>query len=383
MTCKSNRIYLSPPHLGGSEQEYVSDALESNWIAPSGPHVNIFEKEIAQYVGTKGAVAMSSGTAAIHIALRLLGIARNDIVFCSNLTFVGSANPILYENAIPVFIDSDRESWNMSPTALKKAFEATKKDGKLPKAVIVVDIYGQSAKFDEIQSICDHYHVPIIEDSAESLGATYKSKKCGNFGKFGIFSFNGNKIITTSGGGMLVSDDLDRLKIAQSLITQARDPFLHYQHSVLGYNYRMSNILAAIGRGQLEVIHDRVEKRRKIFMRYQKGLENIEAIDFMPELIDGKSTRWLTTMTINPKVTRVTPTDLIDALDQKDVEARLIWKPLHMQPLYREVQCFTQEEGVNFSENLFKHGVCLPSGSNLTENQQTQIIKIVRDCFNA
>ena len=377
----SNRIYLSPPHLGRHEQKYVADAFASNWIAPIGPHVDAFQEEIARYVGTKGAVAVSSGTAAIHIALRLLDIEKDDLVCCSNLTFIASANPILYEKATPVFIDSERDSWNMSPLALRKALETTSKKNRIPKAVIVVNIYGQSAKIDQIQSLCDDYQVPIIEDAAESLGATYKNKKCGSFGKFGIFSFNGNKIITTSGGGMLVSDDLEKLEVATYLATQARDPGLHYQHSTVGYNYRMSNILAAIGRGQLEIIDERIEQRRRIFDRYKEGLSDIKAIQFMPELLGGRSTRWLTALTIDPELTHVTSVDVITALERENIEARPVWKPLHLQPLFKGYQCFTEKNGISFAKTLSERGVCLPSGTNLTESQQLQIIDILRACF--
>ena len=296
------RIFLSSPHMSGNEQIYINDAFDTNWIAPLGPNVDAFEKEIASYVGVEDAAALSSGTAAIHLALRLLDVRTGDKVFCSSLTFIASANPISYEGAEPVFIDSEPETWNMSPLALEHALADAKREGQLPKAVIVVNLYGQNAKMDEILSVCNEYEVPIIEDAAESLGSTYKGKASGTFGKFGIYSFNGNKIITTSGGGMLVSNDVEALKKARFLATQARDPAPHYQHSQFGYNYRMSNILAGVGRAQLEVLNDRVESRRLVFERYQHELANIPGIHFMPESANTRSNRWLTTLTIDEDI---------------------------------------------------------------------------------
>lgn len=376
---KPAKIFLSSPHMSGQEKKYISDAFETNWIAPLGPNVDEFERQIAEYVGVNDAAAVSSGTAAIHLALRLLDVNRGDIVFCSSLTFVASANPILYQGADPVFIDSEPESWNMSPKALKNAMVTAEQEGKLPKAVIIVNLYGQSAKMDELLEICNHYGVPVIEDAAESLGAEYKGKKSGTFGRFGVFSFNGNKIITTSGGGMLISDDVDALRRARFLATQARDPAPYYQHSEVGYNYRMSNILAGIGRAQLEVLDERVAARREIYNRYAVALGRIDGIDFMPELEGTLHNRWLTTITINQEKIGLSPMDLINALASEDIEARPVWKPLHLQPLFEGFKFFPHGANRIVSEELFNTGICLPSGSNLTEDQQNRVInKIIR-----
>ncbi|QXJ38654.1 Putative pyridoxal phosphate-dependent aminotransferase EpsN [Parageobacillus caldoxylosilyticus] len=371
-----SRIFLSPPHMSGNEQKYINEAFETNWIAPLGPNVDAFEKELAKYVGSKGAAAVSSGTAAIHLALRLLDVQQGDKVFCSSLTFIASANPILYQGAEPVFIDSEPDTWNMSPVALERAMEEAKKEGKLPKAVVVVNLYGQSAKMDEILAICNHYQVPVVEDAAESLGSTYKGKKSGTFGKFGIYSFNGNKIITTSGGGMLVSDDVEALQKARFLATQARDPAPHYQHSQMGYNYRMSNIVAGIGRAQLEVLDERVKARRAIFDRYVQALGDIEGVQFMPELEGTMSNRWLTTLTIDRQALGVTPMDIINALAEENIEARPVWKPLHLQPVFNGVTYYPHEEGWSVSDELFANGICLPSGSSMTVEEQNRVIDV-------
>ncbi|MBE2914125.1 aminotransferase class I/II-fold pyridoxal phosphate-dependent enzyme [Anoxybacillus flavithermus] len=373
---RQNRIYLSPPHMSGNEQKYINEAFETNWIAPLGPNVDAFEKELAAYVGSKGAAAVSSGTAALHLALRLLDVQQGDTVFCSSLTFIASANPILYQGAEPVFIDSEPDTWNMSPLALERAMEVAKKEGKLPKAVIVVNLYGQSAKMDEILAICNHYQVPVVEDAAESLGSTYKGKKSGTFGKFGIYSFNGNKIITTSGGGMLVSDDVEALQRARFLATQARDPAPHYEHSQMGYNYRMSNIVAGIGRAQLEVLDERVKARRAIFDRYVQALGDIEGIHFMPELEGTMSNRWLTTLMIDQQALGVTPMDIINALAEENIEARPVWKPLHLQPVFDGVTYYPHEEGWSVSDELFANGICLPSGSSMTIDEQNRVIDV-------
>jgi pyridoxal phosphate-dependent aminotransferase EpsN len=360
--------------MSGNEQKYINEAFETNWIAPLGANVDGFENEIAEYAGVNGAAAVSSGTAAIHLALDLLGVTQNDIVFCSSLTFIASANPILYLGARPVFIDSEPETWNMSPNALRRALAEHKENGILPKAVIVVNLYGQSAKMDEISEICDGYDVPIVEDAAESLGSEYKGKKSGTFGKFGVYSFNGNKIITTSGGGMLVSDDEEALRKARFLATQARDPAPHYQHSKTGYNYRMSNILAGVGRAQLEVLDERVKARRAVFNRYVNELGHIEGIEFMPELEGTYSNRWLTTLTLDPEFVKNTPYEIIELLSEKNIEARPVWKPLHLQPLFEGKEYYTHEEGVSISDQLFARGLCLPSGSNMTEEEQGTVI---------
>ncbi|MFS0836761.1 DegT/DnrJ/EryC1/StrS family aminotransferase [Paenibacillus sp. 1P03SA] len=368
------RIYLSPPHIGDREQSFVQEAFDTNWIAPLGPNVDAFEKEVAEYTGSGGAVALSSGTAALHLALKLVGVKPGDKVFCSTLTFVASANPILYEGAVPVFIDSEPESWNMSPGALERAFVDALKSGELPKAVIVVNLYGQSSDYDKILSVCERYKVPVIEDAAESLGATYRGKSSGTFGKFGIFSFNGNKIITTSGGGMLVSDDLEALEKARFWATQARDKALHYQHSDLGYNYRLSNILAGVGRGQLQVLDKRVDARRQVFERYKKALSEVEGFTFMPEASFGRSTRWLTALTVDQAATGIGPPKIINELTVQNIEARPVWKPLHMQPLFRGCSYYAHEENNSVSERLFENGLCIPSGSNLQEAEQNRVI---------
>ncbi|MDD4200787.1 MAG: DegT/DnrJ/EryC1/StrS family aminotransferase, partial [Eubacteriales bacterium] len=322
----SKRIYLSSPHMGGMEQIFVQQAFDTNWIAPLGPNVDEFEKEVQRHVDIGAAAAMTTGTAAIHMALRCLGVSAGDLIFCSSLTFSGSCNPIIYEQAIPVFIDSERESWNMSPYALKKAMDAHAAQGKLPKAVIVVNLYGQSADYDSIKQICDEYNVPIIEDAAESIGATYKGKKSGTIGKFGVFSFNGNKIITTSGGGMLVSEDEIAIKKVKFSITQARDQARHYQHSELGFNYRMSNVLAGIGRGQLRVLDQRIQQKKAIYDFYKKAFADIPDIEMMPVADFGVPNYWLSSMTIK-EGSSVKPLDVMIALEKEFIEARPVWKP--------------------------------------------------------
>jgi pyridoxal phosphate-dependent aminotransferase EpsN len=369
-----NRIFLSSPHMSGLEQNYINEAFETNWIAPLGPNVDAFERDIAKYVGVNDAVAVSSGTAAIHLALSLLEVKKADKVFCSTLTFVASANPIIYLGAEPVFIDSEPDTWNMSPQALEMALRDAALDGVLPKAVIVVNLYGQSAKMDEIESLCNLYNVPIIEDAAESIGSTYKGKPSGTFGRIGIYSFNGNKIITTSGGGMLVSDDIELLKHARFLATQAKDPALHYQHSKLGFNYRLSNVLAGIGRAQLEVLDERVRARRSIFSRYYQTLSHIPGLHFMPELENTFSNRWLTALTIDKDVTGVTVEEILRVFAEENIEARPVWKPLHLQPLFEGVRYYQHNQSENVSEQLFNNGICLPSGSNMTEKDQMRVI---------
>jgi pyridoxal phosphate-dependent aminotransferase EpsN len=355
------RIYLSPPHMGGREQQYVEDAFASNWIAPLGPHVDAFEEELARYLDVKGALALSSGTAALHLALLLSYVKRGDRVFCPALTFAASANPILYLDAEPVFIDSEPETWNISPEALKQALAEAEKENRLPKAVIAVNLYGQSADMNKLCVLCEQYKIPLIEDAAESLGATFRGKMSGSFGRFGILSFNGNKIITTSGGGALVSDDLEALKQARYLATQARQTARHYEHTEVGYNYRMSNILAAVGRGQLEVIEERIEARRKIFERYFEALGKVSGFDFMPEPGSGRSTRWLTTLTVDPLRCRVTRDDLIDALEKENIEARPVWKPMQLQPLYKDCLYYKYEEKAYLNCSLRKASACHPA----------------------
>jgi pyridoxal phosphate-dependent aminotransferase EpsN len=373
-----SRIFLSPPHLSGNEAKYIQEAIETNWIAPLGPNVDAFEKELAEYVGASGAVAVSSGTAAIHLALSLLEVGKGDLVFCSSLTFVASANPILYLGAEPVFIDSEPDTWNISPVALERALRDAKLAGKLPKAVIVVNLYGQSAKMDEIVDICDEYEVPMIEDAAESLGATYKGRPSGTFGKFGIYSFNGNKIITTSGGGMLVSDDLEALSRARFLATQARDLAPHYQHSTMGYNYRMSNVLAGIGRGQLEVLNERVHARREVFSKYQNELGQLPGIYFMPELQNTMSNRWLTAITVDEREAGVSVIEILEVMSKENIEARPVWKPLHLQPLFSGLKYYSHYETYSMSDELFESGICLPSGSNLTNEEFNRVVDCIK-----
>ena len=373
----SDRIYLSPPHMTGREMEYIQQAFDSNWIAPLGPHVDAFERETAEYAGVKSALALSSGTAALHLGLKLLEVRPGDTVFCSSLTFSASVNPVLYEGAAPVFIDSNRETWNMSPQALERAFQWAERTGKLPKAVITVDLYGQSADYGPILEICNRYGVPVLEDAAEAMGATWRDKKCGCLGKLGVFSFNGNKIITTSGGGMLLSDDADLLAKARFWATQARDPAPHYQHSEIGYNYRMSNVLAAVGRAQLEALDQRVEARRKVFEAYQSALTHIEGVSFMPEASFGRANRWLTVMLIDPK-TGVAPSDIMSALEEENIESRPVWKPMHLQPVFENYPYFPHNEAESISDELFAEGICLPSGSSLMGRDLERIISVVK-----
>ena len=359
--------------MGGAELEFVKQAFETNWIAPIGPHVDAFEQEFCQVVGASHAAALSSGTAALHLALRLLEIKPGDEVFCSTLTFIASASPILYFGAKPVFIDCERRSWNMDPDLLRSALKQRAQIGRLPKAVVLVHLYGQSADIAAILAICNEYEVPLVEDAAEALGATYKERSPGAFGQFGIYSFNGNKIITTSGGGMLVSDDAALIAKARFLATQARDPAPHYQHSELGYNYRLSNVLAGIGRGQLQVLPERVAARRRNYDYYQQALEQIPGIQFMPEAAYGKSTRWLTCLTIAPKLFGCDREQVRQALAVAQIEARPVWKPLHLQPIFAECECVKG----NVAEDLFVHGLCLPSGSNLTVDDLNRVIDAI------
>ncbi|MBD2678390.1 MULTISPECIES: DegT/DnrJ/EryC1/StrS aminotransferase family protein [Nostoc] len=367
-------ILLSTPHMGDRELELVKEAFETNWIAPVGPHVDAFEKEFCQVTNASYAVALSSGTAALHLALRLIGVEAGDEVFCSTLTFIASANPIIYLGAKPVFIDSDRTSWNMNPELLAEALDRRAKTGKLPKAVVLVHLYGQSADIDPILQACNQYDIPLIEDAAEALGATYKGRYLGTFGRIGIYSFNGNKIITTSGGGMLVSNDLELVEKARFLATQARDRAPHYQHSEIGYNYRLSNILAGIGRAQLGVLNERVAARRRNFEIYSQALKNLPGIEFMPEANYGYATRWLTCITIDPEAFGANREQLRLALIEQQIESRPVWKPLHIQPIFAECEYF----GGAVAEDLFARGLCLPSGSNLTGGDLKTVISQIQ-----
>ncbi|WP_341348343.1 DegT/DnrJ/EryC1/StrS family aminotransferase [Paenibacillus sp. FSL H3-0469] len=371
------RIYLSPPHMSGNEMKYIQEAFDSNWIAPLGTNVDKFEEEICDYVGMEHGLALSSGTAGIHLALKYFGVGPGDYVFCSDLTFAGSCNPILYQYANPVFIDSEPETWNMSPTALEKAFEWAKNENKMPKAVIIVDLYGQSADYDALLPICEHYGVPVIEDAAEALGASYKGKKCGSFGHIGIFSFNGNKIITTSGGGMIVSNDEEAIKKMRFWATQSREPAKHYEHKEVGYNYRMSNICAGIGRGQLENLNMRIESKKKIRDFYINSLKDFP-IEFIPIPDNSDSNYWLTVMLLRSNAT-VKPFDIIGKLEEGNIESRPVWKPMSLQPLFNESGFFSHSEKEFVGERLFKLGVCLPSGSTLNEVQLNLITKLISE----
>ncbi len=382
MSEENKRIYLASPHMGGLEEVFVKEAFDTNWIAPLGANVDGFEKELSEYVGSKTGAALSSGTAAIHMALKAVGVEKGDKVFCSSLTFAASCNPIIYEGGIPVFIDSEPESHNMSPVALEKAFKAYEEKGEMPKAVIVVNLYGQSADMDKIIEICKKYNVPIIEDAAESLGATYKGKHSGTFGEYGIYSFNGNKIITTSGGGMLVSNNKEGIAKVRFWSTQARDKARHYEHTELGYNYRMSNIVAGIGRGQLRVLEDRIAKKKEIFETYKEAFKEIEDIEMMPVCEYGEPNYWLTTITLSEN-SKVKPLDIILALEKENIESRPIWKPMHIQPYYKEYEFYSHndEEEISVSEDIFNRGVCLPSDTKMTDKEQERVIEIIKSLF--
>jgi dTDP-4-amino-4,6-dideoxygalactose transaminase len=374
----SQRIWLSSPHLGEEETAFVEDAFRTNWIAPLGPHVDGFERELAAQVGVGHAAALSSGTAAIHLGLLLLGVRPGDTVFCSSLTFVGSCNPILYCGARPVFIDSEPGSWNMSPQALERAFAWARKEQRLPRCVVLVNLYGQSADMDALLPICERYGVPVLEDAAESLGASYKGRASGSFGRVGVFSFNGNKIITTSGGGMLVADDGDLVARARKLSTQAREPAPHYEHTEVGFNYRMSNVLAGIGRGQLRVLAQRVERRRHVFETYRAALADLADVQWMPEAPGMRSTRWLTCMLLPGSDAAQRRTHILRSLERHSIEARPVWKPMHLQPLFRGAEYFAHAEGDDVSARLFDAGICLPSGSNMADDQLARVIDHLR-----
>lgn len=377
------KIYLSSPTMHGEEQEFIKEAFDTNWVAPLGPNVNAFEKELADYVGISHASALSSGTAAIHLALKILGIDQGDLVFVPTLTFSATCNPVVYEKAVPVFIDSEKDTWNMDPKALRKAFE------KYPdvKAVIVVHLYGTPAKLDEIMEICKEHRVPLIEDAAESLGSTYKGKHTGTIGDIGIYSFNGNKIITTSGGGMMVSDKEEFTKKATFLATQARDLARHYQHSHIGYNYRMSNIVAGVGRGQLLHLEEHKAQKKALYRQYEEAFADIPEITLNPLNGDGDANCWLTCMTIAPE-SSVTPNQIMDALEEQNIESRPIWKPMHLQPVFAEYDFITvmengcgEEVQESVSEDVFNRGFCLPSDIKNTTEDMELIINTVRKCF--
>ena len=377
MSTAECRIYLSSPHIGGEELSFVREAFDSNWVAPLGPHVDAFERECAEITGVKSGLALSSGTAAALLAAKIMGVAGGGTFFCSSLTFVASLAPLVQLGASPVLIDSEPESWNMSPAALKRAFEDASKSGRMPSAVVLVNLYGQSCDMDALLPICREYGVPVLEDAAESMGALYKGKKSGTFGRFGFFSFNGNKIITTSGGGMLLSDDADAIERARFLSTQARDRAPWYQHTELGYNFRMSNVLAGIGRAQLKLLDSRVAARRAVFKKYESVLSKLPGISLMPEPEWSFSTRWLTAITVEPSEAGVTYTEIMDALSAHNIESRPVWKPMHLQPVFEGAPYYSHTPDSDVSGSLFERGLCLPSGSNLTEAEQERVIEVI------
>ncbi len=374
------RIYLSSPTMHGEEQAFVKEAFDTNWVAPLGPNVNALEKEMAEYTGCGYAAALSAGTAAIHLALKLLDVKQDDVIFVSDLTFSATCNPIVYENGTPVFIDAEPDTWNMSPAALERAYEKYPN----PKAVIVVHLYGTPAKLDEIMRICENHGTPLIEDAAESLSSTYKGRHTGTYGKYGIYSFNGNKIITTSGGGMLVSAEEEAVKKATFLATQARDPARHYQHSQIGYNYRMSNVTAGIGRGQLLHLEEHKAAKKAIYEQYKAAFADIPEITMNPMNPQGDANNWLSCMTI-ARDCDVTPDMVMDALDQKiNAESRPIWKPMHLQPVFAAYDFFPHNgDGSSVDEEIFDRGLCLPSDIKNTPEDMELLIKTVRDCFRA
>jgi len=373
---KEGRIYLSPPHMGGEEIEFVRKAFDSNYIAPLGPQVDAFEREFCEKIGARHSVALTSGTAALHLALQVAGVSPGDDVLTSTLTFIGSAGPITYLGARPVFVDCDRATWNMDADLLVSELGKRADRGRLPKAVVLVHLYGQCADIDPILEACNSYGVTLIEDAAEALGATYQGRYAGTFGKIGIYSFNGNKIITTSGGGMLVSEDNGLIEKAKFLSQQARDPAPHYEHSQIGYNYRMSNILAAIGRGQLRVLNQRIEAKRNIFAYYQEALGDLSGVEFMPGVNYGRCTRWLTCLTIDPAKFGVDRETVRLALESENIEARPVWKPMHLQPVFKSFSRI----GGNVAEDLFNKGLCLPSGTAMTKKDLDRVVKIIVDC---
>lgn len=373
-----NRIWLSSPHIGNRERDFVAEAFASNWVAPLGPNVDEFEKDLCAYTGVSQAAALSSGTAALHLALLLLQVKQDDIVLCQSLTFSASANPIVYLGAQPVFIDSEKDTWNMDPVQLEQAIRHYLSLGKRPAAIIPVHLYGMPAKMQEINAIAAAYGIPVIEDAAEALGSTYQQKACGSLGAMGILSFNGNKIITTSGGGALLSSRGEWIQKARFLATQARDPAPHYEHSEIGYNYRMSNVLAGIGRGQMLVLDERVRQRQQNFSFYREALAGIPGISFQPEAAGAVSNRWLTAIQVDPLATGgITRETIRLHLDQDNIEARPLWKPMHLQPVFSTAAYF----GQGVAEELFIHGLCLPSGSNLTRAELERVVTRIRELF--
>ena len=410
---KAKRLFLSPPHMSGEELRLIHDAFESNYIAPLGPQVDAFEREVSEYSGIKYCVALSSGTAALHLALRVLGLDSGDEVIASTLTFIGSITPILYQGATPIFIDADRDSWNMDPDLLKNELESCEKRGHMPKAVVPTDLYGQCADYKRIYEICGKYSIPVVVDAAEAMGARYLSKQreernkqgktdensdiwkhAGVGAKAAIFSFNGNKIITTSAGGMLASDDKDFIAHARFLSQQARENFSHYEHTEIGYNYRMSNILAAIGRAQIRVLDERIKRKREIFKYYKKALMDVPGIEFMPEAHYGRSNRWLTVILVSPEEFGMDREALRVVLEKENIEARPAWKPMHLQPVFRvgarnkklkakdssKRTYSARVVGGGVAEDFFSRGLCLPSGTAMTDLDLDRIISVILSC---
>jgi dTDP-4-amino-4,6-dideoxygalactose transaminase len=373
------KIWLSSPHMGKSEQNYVSEAFETNWIAPLGPHVDAFEKQLQDYLKTGHAAALSSGTAALHLALILAGVGQGDYVLCSSFTFSASANPIVYQGAKPVFIDSEETTWNMDPVLARRALEDLRSRGIRPAAIVMVHLYGMPAPMEPFLEMCREFGVVLIEDAAEALGSTWKGRAMGTFGDFGVLSFNGNKIITTSGGGALISDNEEAIKKARFLATQARDPAPHYQHSSIGYNYRLSNVLAGIGRGQMEVLDERIASRRKNFDFYRKSLGDLPGVCFLTEPEPAFSNRWLTCILVDHEKSGGISREVIRlALEKENIESRPLWKPMHLQPIFAEFESYLN--GV--SEELFHTGLCLPSGSNLSSADLHRVVSVIRDLFH-
>jgi len=373
------RLFLSPPDIGSAERAYVQEAFDSNWIAPIGPHLDAFEREFAEKVGSKHAVAVSSGTAALHLALRGVGVGPGDEVLCASMTFVASATPITFLGARPVFVDSERRSWNMDPALVAETIERKAKAGRAPRAVVLVHLYGQSADIDPVAAACERHGVALVEDAAEALGTTYKGRAPGSFGRAGIHSFNGNKIITTSGGGMLVTDDEALARASRHLSTQARDAAPHYEHTTLGYNYRLSNVCAGIGRGQLQGLDAKVARRRAHFAAYSAAFRDLPGVAMQPEAPWGKSTHWLTCLTIDPTLAGSDRERVRLALEAADIESRPLWKPMHLQPAFRQAE----KVGGAVSEDLFAHGICLPSGSGMPDADRERVIAVVRKALGA
>jgi len=375
---KMKKIYLASPHMSNEkyEEKYVKEAFDTNWLSTVGENINKFEESVREYLNVESSVALASGTSSIHLGLKALGVKKDDVVFVSDLTFSASVNPIIYENATPVFIDSEYATWNMCPKALEKAFEKY-----TPKAVIVVHLYGRAANMEEIVEICEKHNVPILEDAAEGLGTIYKGKFLGTYGKCGALSFNGNKIITTTGGGMLVSNDKSITEKARFWSTQSKDPARHYQHSEIGYNYRMSNVLAGIGRGQIKVLEERIAKKKEIFDTYKKAFESIEEIEMMPEGEEERSNYWLSTMTLKED-SKIKPLDIIETLEKENIESRPVWKPMHLQPIFEKYDFIKKDDKkISVGEDLFNRGVCLPSDTKMTNDDIERVINIIKKLF--